>query len=69
MKYRTFAWRAGLALALIGVGLILLGAFVMLELGAMATSFTLMLLGFVTIIVAQVTGSLATGQQGLHYIY
>lgn len=69
MNYRTFAWRAGLVMAVVGAALVLLGAFLMVESGAMLTPLSLMLLGFVTIIVAQVTGSLARGQQGLHYIY
>lgn len=69
MKPHTLAWRAGLAMALVGGGLVVLGAYLLIEAGTMFPSLSLMLLGVVLVLVAQAASSLAKGQQGINYIY
>lgn len=69
MDHRTLVWRTGVGLAVVGLTLVLLGAYLMVNAQAMVASLTLMVLGFGLVLFAQVTSSLAKRQQGIHYIY
>lgn len=69
MKPQTLAWWGGLAMALVGGGLVLLGAYLLIEAGTLSPSLSLMLVGVVLVLVAQAASSLATGRQGINYIY
>lgn len=69
MKPHTLAWRAGLAMGLMGGGLVLLGAYLVIDAGAKGPSLSLMVVGLVIVLVAQAVSSLAKRQQGINYIY
>lgn len=69
MKPHRLAWRAGLAMGLVGGGLVAVGAYLMIQAGTTSQSVSLMVVGLVVVLVSQAVSSLAKGQQGINYIY